>query len=139
MSLAAVGIAAHEAGNALQDAEKSSRMSLWNAAVGMANFGSGFGVIIFMVGLAFALQPLTWVGILLFGGTVLFEVLNLPLEIDVGNRAKAQIVELGIVSPREMPASIRCSMQQPRPPWPLPCKAIPNFYYASFLTGGSDE
>jgi Zn-dependent membrane protease YugP len=139
-SLAAVGIAAHEAGHALQDAEKSSLMGFRNAAVGVANFDSGFGVIIFMVGLAFALQSLAWLGLLLFGGTVLFQVLNLPLEIDASNRAKAQLVQLGIVPAAEMPA---VNQVLNAAAWTYVAATLQSIltllYYASYLTGGSDE
>ncbi len=103
-SLAAVGIAAHEAGHALQDAQKYPLMSLRNAAVGVANIGSGLGVILLLAGLGLALQPLAWLGILLFGGTVFFQMVNLPVEFDASNRAKALLVEMGIVPAAEMPA-----------------------------------
>ena len=103
-SLAAVGIAAHEAGHALQDAENYSLMSIRNAAVGVANFGSGLGLIVFMIGLAIALKPVAWLGIALFAGTVFFQLVNLPVEIDASNRAKAQLVHLGIVPVADMPA-----------------------------------
>ena len=56
-SLAAVGIAAHEAGHALQDHQGYSMMTIRNAAVGVANFGSGFGLIVFMIGLAMEESP----------------------------------------------------------------------------------
>ena len=54
-SLAAVGIAAHEAGHALQDAQGYALMSIRNAAVGIANIGSGFGVILLLIGLGIGL------------------------------------------------------------------------------------
>ncbi len=103
-SLAAVGIAAHEAGHALQDAQGFALMGVRNAAVGVANLGSGLGALLLMVGLGFALQTLAWVGVALFAGTVFFQLVNLPVEIDASNRAKAQLVGLGIVPAAEMPA-----------------------------------
>ena len=103
-SLAAVGIAAHEAGHALQDAEGSALMAVRKAAVGVANFGSGLGVFVLFIGLGLALKPLAWLGIALFAGTVFFQLVNLPVEIDASNRAKAQLVSLGIVPAAEMPA-----------------------------------
>jgi len=103
-SLAAVGIAAHEAGHALQDARGYALMGLRNAAVGAANLGSGLGMLLLFVGIGFALQTLAWVGIALFAGTVFFQLVNLPVEIDASNRAKAQLVNLGIVPASEMPA-----------------------------------
>lgn len=139
-SLAAVGIAAHEAGHALQDAEGSSMMAVRNAAVGVANFGSGLGFFVFLVGLGLALKPIAWLGILLFAGTVFFQMVNLPVEIDASNRAKAQLVELGIVSADGMPAVnsvlnaaawtyVAATLQS----------ALTLLYYASYLTGGSSD
>jgi Zn-dependent membrane protease YugP len=103
-SLAAVGIAAHEAGHALQDVQGFALMGVRNAAVGVANLGSGLGALLLFVGLGFALQTLAWVGVALFAGTVFFQLVNLPVEIDASNRAKAQLVNLGIVPAAEMPA-----------------------------------
>ena len=65
---------------------------------------SGFGVILFILGLALALQQIAWLGLLLFGATVFFQLVNLPVEIDASNRAKASLVELGIVPADEMQA-----------------------------------
>lgn len=101
-SLAAVGIAAHEAGHALQDAQGYAMMTVRNAAVGVAQIGSGVGLFVFMIGLGMALAPLAWLGIALFAGTVFFQLVNLPVEFDASNRAKAQLVELGIVPTSEM-------------------------------------
>ncbi len=102
-SLAAVGIAAHEAGHAIQDHSGYALMTLRNAAVGMANVGSGIGLTLFMMGLMGSIRPLAWAGIALFAATVFFQVVNLPVEIDASNRAKRQLVALGIVPQADMP------------------------------------
>ncbi|NBV46208.1 MAG: zinc metallopeptidase [Planctomycetia bacterium] len=139
-SLAAVGIAAHEAGHALQDHQGFSLMALRNAAVGVANVGSGAGLMVFMVGLALALKPLAWLGIVMFGATVLFQLLNLPVEIDASNRAKAQLVELGIVPGAEMPHVNRVLNAAA---WTYVAATLQSvltlLYYASFLSGGSSD
>jgi len=139
-SLAAVGIAAHEAGHAIQDAHGYSLMSIRNAAVGVANFGSGFGLLIFIVGLAMALKPLAWLGIVLFGATVFFQLVNLPVELDASNRAKAQLVELGIVPSAEMPAVNKVLNAAA---WTYVAGTLQSIltllYYASYLTGGNDS
>lgn len=103
-SLAAVGIAAHEAGHALQDAQKYPLMSIRNAAVGIANIGSQIGLFTFVFGLSTNISTIAWVGIGMFAATVFFQVVNLPVEIDASNRAKAALVNLGIVPPEDMPA-----------------------------------
>lgn len=139
-SLAAVGIAAHEAGHALQDAQGSSLMAVRNAAVGVANFGSGFGLLVFMIGLGMALKPIAWLGILLFAGTVFFQLVNLPVEIDASNRAKAQLVDLGIVSAADMPA-VNSVLNAAA--WTYVAATLQSvltlLYYASYLTGGSSD
>jgi len=139
-SLAAVGIAAHEAGHALQDAKQYALMGVRNAAVGAANFGSGLGLLVFMIGLGMALKPVAWLGIILFAGTVFFQLVNLPVEIDASNRAKAELVTLGIVPAADMPAVnsvlnaaawtyVAATLQS----------ALTLLYYASYLTGSSDD
>ncbi|MFM8634113.1 MAG: zinc metallopeptidase [Planctomycetia bacterium] len=139
-SLAAVGIAAHEAGHALQDAQRYPLMSLRNAAVGVANFGSGLGVMVFIVGLAMALKPIAWLGLLLFGGTVFFQLVNLPVEIDASNRAKAALVSLGIVPEEEMP-SVNKVLNAAA--WTYVAATLQSvltlLYYASYLGGNRSE
>jgi len=136
-SLAAVGIAAHEAGHAIQDHTGYPLMALRNAAVGIANLGSGFGLTLFMMGLMAAVRPLAWAGIGLFAATVFFQLVNLPVEIDASNRAKRQLVELGIVPRADMPhvnsvlnsaawTYVAATLQS----------ALTLLYYASYLTGG---
>ena len=102
-SLAAVGIAAHEAGHALQDAKNYAPLMIRNAAVPAANFGSSASFILILVGMFF--QPLSFLflaGILLFACVVFFQVVNLPVEFNASNRAKAQLAELGIVGQEQM-------------------------------------
>ena len=139
-SLAAVGIAAHEAGHALQDHTGYPLMSLRNAAVGIANIGSGFGLTVFMVGLLMSIKPLAWVGIGLFAATVFFQLVNLPVEIDASNRAKAQLVDLGIVPAADMP-SVNGVLNAAA--WTYVAATLQSIltllYYASYLTGGSSD
>jgi Zn-dependent membrane protease YugP len=101
-SLAAVGIAAHEAGHALQDAGNYAPLVVRNAVVPVANFGSGAGIWMCLFGVMFQWQPLLLVGIVIFSGVVFFQLVNLPVEFNASARAKAQLVELGIVPQSEM-------------------------------------
>jgi Zn-dependent membrane protease YugP len=139
-TLAAVGIAAHEAGHALQDVQGYSLMAVRNAAVGVANFGSGLGFVVFMAGLGLALQPLAWLGIILFAGTVFFQLVNLPVEIDASNRAKAQLVDLGIVPASDM-HGVNSVLNAAA--WTYVAGTLQSIltllYYASYLTGGSSD
>lgn len=99
-SLAAVGIAAHEAGHAIQDARGYAPLVIRNAAVPAASFGSRSAFLLIILGLFFS-QVLLWVGIALFGCVVLFQIVNLPVEFNASSRAKAQLAQLGIVASRE--------------------------------------
>ena len=97
-TLAAVGIAAHEAGHAIQDARAYAPLVIRNAAVPVANFGSGAAMILFFLGMLVAtLKPLMLVGIFLFGAVVFFQIVNLPVEFNASTRAKQQLVGLGII------------------------------------------
>ena len=101
-SLAAVGIAAHEAGHAIQDAQQYGFLVVRNAAVPVANFGGGISMLLLMLGLFMHLPFLFWAGIALFSGVVFFQLVNLPVEFDASNRAKRVLVELGIVPASDM-------------------------------------
>ncbi len=97
-SMAAVGIAAHEAGHALQDARNYVPLTIRNAVVPVANFGSSFGIGMIILGAVLLHSHLmVQIGIVLFAGVVFFQLVNLPVEFDASNRAKAQLVDLGII------------------------------------------
>ncbi len=100
-SLAAVGIAAHEAGHAIQDARAYAPLVIRNAVVPAAGFGSNIGILLVILG-AFFSQVLIWVGIGLFSAVVFFQLVNLPVEFNASSRAKAQLVGMGIVSQEEL-------------------------------------
>jgi Zn-dependent membrane protease YugP len=107
-SAAAVGIAAHEAGHALQDAKHYAPLVIRNFAVPAAQFGSSIGVLLLMVGIGMlyagvaAGTPLIWIGILGFACVAAFQLINLPVEFDASNRAKQLLVSHGIVGNQEM-------------------------------------
>lgn len=102
-SAAAVGIAAHEAGHALQDAKAYAPLTIRNAAVPIANFAAGPGIWMILLGMLIpALHGLMLVGIALFTGTVVFQLVNLPVEFDASKRAKQQLVQLGICDDEQM-------------------------------------
>ncbi|NTW54288.1 MAG: zinc metallopeptidase [Chlorobaculum sp.] len=104
-SIASVGVAAHEAGHALQDKTGYSPLAIRSAMVPVVSLGSWLGPIIFMVGLVMhgALgSSLAWVGLLLFAGVALFAIVTLPVEFDASRRAKELLVSQGIVSQQEM-------------------------------------
>ena len=103
-SAAAVGIAAHEAGHALQDAKQYAPMMLRNIAVPAASFGGSLGMIFIMLGAGLGLMTLVWVGVIGFGAVAAFQLVNLPVEFDASNRAKKLLGEYGIVGAQEASA-----------------------------------
>lgn len=106
-SLAALGIAAHEAGHAIQDQVRYAPLTLRNAIVPLAAFGSNAAFIIFFIGLIMSAAPLgrmlMWGGVILFGAVVAFQLINLPVEFDASARAKRVLQEMGLVSRDEAP------------------------------------
>jgi Zn-dependent membrane protease YugP len=104
-SIASVGVAAHEAGHALQDKMGYAPLQLRSFMVPAVTFGSNIGPILFMAGMFLAGTlgtTLAWAGIILFGGTALFALVTLPVEFDASRRAKELLVSQGIVSSAEM-------------------------------------
>ncbi len=101
-TMAAVGIAAHEAGHALQDAKNYTPLVIRNLAVPAANFGGGTGMFMIMGGAIFNFPPLILLGIVAFAAVAFFQVINLPVEFDASNRAKRQLVDHGIVPESQM-------------------------------------
>lgn len=101
-SLASLGIAAHEVGHAIQDAKNYGPLVIRNGLVPLASTGSTFAFILIMVG--FFIQQFSFlaiVGVALFGTVVLFQIVNLPVEFNASSRARAILVDHGIISPQE--------------------------------------
>lgn len=102
-NLAAVGVAAHEAGHALQDAQKYKPMVIRQAAVPLASFGGNSALILMLLGAGVNFYPLIWVGIIAFGFVTFFQIINLPVEYDASARAKRRLAELGFIDANDMP------------------------------------
>lgn len=86
-SVAAVCVAAHECGHAVQDQEKYGPLLLRSTLVPLANFGSQLSWPIFLAGLLFSMKPLLTAGIVLFSLAVLFQLVTLPVEFNASSRA----------------------------------------------------
>ena len=95
---AAVGVAAHEAGHAMQHAQNYGPLIIRNLAVPLASFGSGAGLWMVIFGMLFSFQPLVWAGIILFAGVVFFQLINLPVEFNASTRAKIELSNMGMFS-----------------------------------------
>lgn len=100
-SLAAMGIACHEAGHALQHAQGYAMLALRSALVPVVNFGSHLYMWVFIGGMLLRSPGLIQFGVLLFALTVLFSIVTLPVEWNASARAKRALVSAGIVSGSE--------------------------------------
>ena len=100
-SMAALGVACHEAGHAFQDAKGYAPLTIRNMAVPAANFGSNAGIWMFFGGMITGLPALVWIGIAVFSAVVVFQVVNLPVEFNASTRARRQLVDQGIIADRE--------------------------------------
>lgn len=104
-SLASAGVAAHEAGHAIQDKQGYAAVKFRTSMVPGVQIGSWLGPIIFLVGFFMSStfgDTLAWVGLILFGLTALFAVVTLPVEFDASRRAKEALVVQGILTTDEM-------------------------------------
>lgn len=105
-SVAAVGVAAHECGHAVQDSEGYEPLRIRSKLAPAANFGSRFGLPIFMLGLIFGMNEiLMQIGIWVFLLAVLFQLITLPVEFDASKRALVMLTDYGILGNQEVEGS----------------------------------
>lgn len=104
-SLAALGVAAHEAGHAIQDAKGYAPMRFRQAIVGPVMMAQGFWIFPAMGGLLLQSQSLLLAGIALFGLVVLFQLITLPVEFDASRRALVALEEQGLLLSSEVPGA----------------------------------
>lgn len=97
-SVGAVAIVAHEMGHALQHARSYALLQLRSGLVPIVSFTSWLGPILFFVGFLLNYQPLATVGVILFGGAVLFSLLTLPVELDASRRALDMLKDARILT-----------------------------------------
>jgi hypothetical protein len=100
-SIAAIGVACHEAGHAIQHAQSYRWLGLRSALVPTAKIGSSLGYMVMLIGLFLSSTNMVFVGAVLFSAVLLFQVVTLPVEFDASARAKALVGEYGIVSSQE--------------------------------------
>lgn len=101
-SIAAIGVAAHETGHAIQHAKKYFPLTFRNMLVPVANIGSSAGPWLAILGIAMSFPILTDIGILLFAGSVAFYVITLPVEFNASNRAIKILKQNNILSAAAM-------------------------------------
>ncbi|CAN5738291.1 zinc metallopeptidase [soil metagenome] len=101
-SVAAMGIAAHESGHALQHAQAYFPLQVRGALVPVASIGSNLGWIMVLAGLVIGLTQLAWLGVILFAAGTVFALITLPVEFNASSRALAELSNMGIVDSTEM-------------------------------------
>ena len=100
-SLSAIGVACHEAGHAMQDANGYAMLNFRSALVPVTNFSSILSYIVMIGGFLLQFRGLMLVGVCLFSVGVVFTLVTLPVEWDASRRAKIAIDEVGMLSPEE--------------------------------------
>ncbi len=100
-SVVAAGIAAHEVGHAIQDKQGYAPMRLRQAIVPLANIGTSLGMLLVLIGVAVQALGLAKLGVLLFGGFVLFTLVTLPVEVDASRRARVALAHGGFLTREE--------------------------------------
>ena len=104
-SVAALGVAAHECGHAIQNAKSYAPLSIRSALVPIANFGSMLAWPVILIGLFFNTRSsglIIDIGILLFSAAVLFQLVTLPVEFDASRRALVMLRTQGILADDEL-------------------------------------
>lgn len=102
-SVAAISVAAHEAGHAIQHAQGYAPLWMRTALVPTANIGSSIGYIMMLIGLIFSASGLILLGAALFSMVLLFQVVTLPVEFDASSRAKTILFQHGMIAEGEKP------------------------------------
>lgn len=100
-SVAALAIAAHELGHALQDHEGYAPLRLRSALVPAVNIGSYLGWILLMIGFLLRSPQLAWLGVIVFSGGAVFALATLPVEFNASARAKRLLIESGLIATEE--------------------------------------
>ena len=104
-SAAAVGVAAHEAGHAVQHAKGYFPIKIRQAIIPVTRIGSSLAMPLFLIGLIHAVEPLLNLGIVFYATAVVFQLVTLPVEFNASNRAMAALNNSGSLSSSELDAS----------------------------------
>lgn len=102
---AAIGVAAHEAGHAIQHAKNYAPINIRMKLIPITNIGSAISMPLFFIGLIFVLPPLTIAGILLYSLIAIFQLVTLPVEFNASSRAMEVLESSGILNESELKAS----------------------------------
>lgn len=139
-SIAAIGVAAHEVGHAIQHNEQYGPLELRHKLVPVTNFASSASFPILLLGLFLHISDLVFVGIILFTAVVLFHVVTLPVEFNASRRAVLQLADGGLVSDEEIPMVKKVLGAAALTYVAAALSAIANLlYYLLIFMGGGDD
>jgi hypothetical protein len=141
-SAAALAVAAHEVGHALQDAKGYAMLRFRAALVPVANIGSMFGPWIFIIGMFMGAggNGLMQIGIWLFAAAALFQLVTLPVEFDASNRALTILKKMNFLNPDEMGGARRVLSAAAMTYVAALANSVATLlYYLAVLQGRSDE
>jgi len=104
-TVAAVGVAAHEAGHAIQYSAKYVPIKIRTAILPVTSFGSRLAIPLVLIGFVFDMMGLINIGIILFGAVVVFQLVTLPVEFNASRRAMKALGDTGLLTADELPGS----------------------------------
>jgi len=139
-SIAAIGVAAHEVGHAIQHDQQYGPLELRHAIVPVTNFASSASFPILLVGMFMNSLNLILVGIILFSAVVIFHLVTLPVEFNASRRAVLQLSEAGLISNDEVPMVKKVLGAAALTYLAATLMAVANLlYYVMIFMGNSDE
>ncbi|MEN6349010.1 MAG: zinc metallopeptidase [Syntrophomonas sp.] len=139
-SIAAIGVAAHEVGHAIQHGEHYGPLELRHQIVPITNFASTASFPILLLGFFLHMSNLVLLGIVLFSAVVLFHIVTLPVEFNASHRAVTQLVEGGLISSDEAPLVKKVLGAAALTYVAATLSALANLlYYVMIFMGGNDD
>ena len=137
-SVAAVAIAAHELGHAMQDQEGYLPLRLRAAMVPAVNIGSSLGWILIFAGLIIGITQIAWVGVAFFAVGAVFALATLPVELNASSRARQILVHSGIVMGEDEQKGVNAVLSAAAFTYiaALATAVMQVLYYVSLLSGG---
>ena len=101
-SIASIGVAAHECGHAIQDHKKMALLNFQMSIIPVVNFASSLSIPVILIGIVLGMMNLTKIGIILFGATLFYQIITLPIEFNASQNAIAVLREQNIMDESEL-------------------------------------
>jgi Zn-dependent membrane protease YugP len=137
-SVASMAIVAHEVGHAVQDAQDYAPLRVRGFIVPGVKVGSALGPILFFVGFFFQMEPLAWLGLILYSSMALFALATLPTELNASSRAMVLLTSSGMIVGREEEKGARAVLNAAALTYVafVAQVLLQLLYYVILLTGG---